>query len=824
MTVKINHPDMTPVQALDSIKARLLAAIEKGKQAAAGPKVESIMEATEDAGDNDELNFDFGFEEEPQQGEQDNVPDYGDTPVPVKQPERNQPNAAQRTLKGVMGGDGKAGSVPDAVMTPDKRAELERQANEYLKGWQKFSVAEIKANVLSLFELASQNKQYLASAGPLITEGELRAIFYGEYISYQDKPGLSKATLSALDRVPTLFNEHFSDIMKKFDARLHGEDAAGKNGRKFLEGGSLMAYLIACGHKDVIRTASLEPSRDLALGKEEGICNFILSRDLKKCMEWVGGSMDKHGITGYGKESIALDILANGMNKDDIRAITGGTTKKDYISPRFGSLERRGDNVAVLGGREFLDAFVNQFGQFLAMVDAEPMYPDTQKATTRTGSKGRTGLYMVLYPEKPYLEYIQEFRRHGAIVPISFNAGTVSLDKGGSADSNDAGRVSDILQGHATDTGLVGNGQPVSERLTINNLVNRMEHPAFKSLAAKCGLESELDAILKMGESLSPTSLSKFTAALLMKLAEKSGVSPKVVENHSYAYVDIPGEGALVHRISAGLSSQEQSALRTVGIFNDMVKSRLNAAKDTRDVGDITGMSAAERNSLLVPEINIGNLARECFSDDASKEMLDIARGYMINALGTAVGFDGSDAQIVGSARDFGGTDMNSRIIMTELARITPDKLPAYADSFSDKAAEHWRLVQESAKNSGRDEGGDFFDDTKTVPVTALGDTSLAKAMHFYDKNGNPVSEIKSVIENIAGFEPGFIDGYIKALKEDNGAVLAEKASEIKKYGRGIINVKLTDNSTERVNRVTEDPTKKAQKRAKLKSQLKGWM
>ena len=843
MATEMTSSQLSPKAAFARIWKRLTDAVAEGKRkAGVSAKTESIMEAAKGGkldmidlgednlfGDPEQGMLDLGEENlfggtesgEPAEQSETSAPSEPGTEVPTEQ----QPAPAGRVLKGVVGG--KTGDDQKLVITKRKptrltkaeREEEARRARErqrQIDAENNYSVAEVQENWKSLFDYAYENREYLKDAGPLITEPEMMSIFFAEYRNYIVKERNGEivgrehkgATDKVIHDIPNIVEEKSQWLLSQFNERLHGRG-------DFLKNGSLMHYLIRIGHQRNTRTAQLS-NEDLVPAGEEGLCNFIIARNLQACKQFVNRKMGSLGVPESARTGLALDILTNGINKPDILRKIGGVGSKMYSSPLYGSVERKGDDICIVGPKPFLSEFLTRFNSFIKKLVEDPQVPGVvEPATDKRGNELGRGLYMVRFPETPYLGRLNEAVDEGIFVPIQFGAGTVSLSGGGSGEGAEGeSRYSDILQTHQSTDSAHAVDYSVGETLSANNLMDIMEKPGFSKLVDRYGVKALSDDAKVTDGSASTVKMSKLVATLLGKIAERNGVPCSVETIHGISVAKLGTDRSLAAIASKkeGISPQENSAIVGLLGYNNTMLGRVGSMKGN-DVSDLGSMGASEMKRLAIPTIHLGKLGEQCLSgryDDPNA--VAFAKGYLINALGGAVGFADSDDQIFSSAADFARTahfsKLNAAIIKQEIASLDPRSLPGFAQMFEEKG--DGRVGHEE---DDEPEGGWFYDSRKMVTLDKVGRTTIARAIEFINPGTNGAEVVKGAVEAVGGLERGYLDEYMEAIMKGDSAAVSSMAGDIVNSKGGVISVKLSNIAAETVKRDTSAKDKAAARR-----------
>jgi len=806
MAIKIQEPEISPKQALTNIRKRLYKAVEEGKRKAGLPaKTEAVFEGVDD---DDELDFSTMETGDSQPDDAGDELDFSQMTTEENEPA--VPAEAKVPPKTFAINKPKKVSREERLLSERRSRELKRQLNTEFN----FSVAEIKEIVTGLFRYASENREYLQDAGPLITEPELRAIFHAEFQNYGSDT-LKDTTKAALKHVEDIAEKQMGWLRERFDERLHG------NGN-FLENGSLMGYLLRIGHKHVVRTAQVASGNSIEVGGVEGLHNFIIAHDLAACERWVKSKTAGYDLPESARHGIAMDILTNGMSKPEIRKLVGGIGSKMYSVPRYGSVERLGEDVAVLGGKAFIDEFVTRFAAFLKTKDGvDAMRPEIEPAVNTHGKEYGHGMMMARYPETPYLGFINEAVDAGIFLPIRFAVGSTSLE-GDGTENKDGSRLSDIYQTHQVKDTVESNDYSVGEQISTDNMLETIAKPAFKKLVERLGLESEYANATGDGTH-TLSSLSALTSALIAEACKKSGVPFEKKETQSISTVSIGTDRSLPKLATEkiGITPPEQSALLAAVTFNGFLEDRAKNISQGHDVSDIKDMNRFELKNAAMPSIFTGKLAEACLSGYFDyPATVNYAKGYLVDALGTVVGFDHSDRQIFSSAADYcnaaGIPPITGRVIKSEIRSLGASSLPAYADIFERKAA--------SGLNEDDDVDVSFYDEGRSVELSNLGKSGIAMAIgEITPDNVDGADVIKRAAETVTGLEAGFLGKYMDALNAGDSETVEAMARDIIKSGKGIVTVKMTDTGSEKVKRNAAAATKKKADAERRKARRTMW-
>lgn len=805
MTVKIQEREISTKKALENIRERLYRAVEEGKRkAGVHAKTEAVFEGAEDS--DDELDFSMMDSDDESAADGGDELDFSqmssdDSGAEAKQAALPKTFALSKPKKA---------SREEELLSERRSRELKRQ----MDAENNFSVKEIKEIVTDLFKYAAENREYLKDAGPLITEDELWAIFHAEFNNYGSDT-LKETTKAALSHVEDIAKKQMPLLRDRFDERLHG------NGN-FLENGSLMGYLLRIGHKEVVRTAQVATGESLEVGNNDGLHNFIIARDLSMCERWVNSRTAGYDIPASARHGIAMDILTNGLNKPEIKKLVGGVGSKMYSVPRYGSVERLGENVCIIGSRTFVDEFITLFGAYLNTTEIEkPVRPEIEPAVNTHGKEYGRGMMMARYPENPYIGLINDAANEGIFLPIRFAVGTTELD-GKKTETDDSDRRSDVLQMHQVNDGVESNDYSVGEQISTDNFLRTLDKPAFSKLAERVGLtDSYKDMIGK--DNVSISALSEVSSALIGAVCKAIGVKCELNDTQTIHTANVAIERSLPKMAAERLdiTPPEQSALLSVVTFNDFLKDRVAEIKRGHDIGDVKGMNKYELRSETMPSIFTGKLAEACLSGKFdTPAVVDYAKGYMVHALGTVVGFEKSKGQIFSSAADYckmaGIPLITGGIIKREIESLNAGSIPAYADIFERKA--------EAGLDDEEESGNSFYNEGDSVELSDLEGNSVVKAVaEVVPDKVNAVDVVKRAAEAVTGLEAGLLDKYEAALDSGDNEAVEAMAREIMKYGSGIVTVRLTDTGSERVKRNETAAKKRAANAERRKARRMMW-
>ena len=826
MASNIKEPELSPLKALESIRHRLEQAVEEGKKKAGLiPKTEAVFESY---GDGDEYDDDIAsilgddFSNEPETGTENNDVQAKEEPAAKSTP---TPAPAQKTAT--------KPSVRRLAKT--EREELERRAREYEEQrnaeWN-FTKADIATAMKSLFAYADENREYLKGAGSLITELELRAIFFGEYRNYSGKTNLRASTQTAIDGLSAILSEKMEWLLKRVDERLHGIG-------DFLRNGSLMDYLLGASHKaNVVRTATLEPSSKLGIRDKDVnnvLSQFILQQDLDECMEWIRNRFNGYDVTNDWIKGLALDILTNGTNKPGLDTKLGGrgSLKGKYATPRFGGLIRRGDDVVVIGPEEFVQKFNENFDNYMDASDKSVDYVGAKiEPIHKVGPRTfRSGTYGAAYNEKKYLPIIRELTAdfvptEHRIIPIAFNAGVTSIDSLNAAKGDNKGsRAGEALTEKRTYDGMSEINANVGEQYASNKLLSLMNSPSAKKLAELSDSKDELVSAIKDG-TVEMGNLAKFSAKVLKWLGDKIGAPCSVKEVNGVPMVVFAGDKSIVAKAGASfdLDTGTRAVIRALVNYNNALNVHFKNVESGDDVSDIPKMSKFEIQSKATPDINLGELAEKCYDalyrkyvndspDGANSDPLVLfGKAYLVYSMGSLFNVQTDAPSLISDVKRYSeltGTPVyNVGIIRRNLIKMSPLDVVNLANRL-DEAAPSIPVGQEN----GHDVYGEFYRDT-VVSLNQLGKSGILGAMAYIINSEQSSMDVKecmqyiyAAIETLSGLEPGTLDKFMGDLATcDDPAKIQDAIRTIKKSGKGIVDIHLSDSGKETVKRVEVKP------------------
>ena len=857
MATEMTSSQLSPKAAFARIWKRLTDAVAEGKRkAGVSVKTESIMEAAKGGkldmidlgednlfGDPEQGMLDLGEENlfgAPEGGESSEQPE---TPAPTEpEPGAEAPTEqpapaapAGRVLNGVVGG--KTGDDQKLViakrkptrLTKAEREEEERRAKErqrQLDAENNYSVAEVQENWKSLFEYAYENREYLKDAGQLVTEDEVRALFSAEYNNYSGR-NHGDSTDTAVSGVLDIFQKKLPTIIKKLDARLHGEG-------NFMKNGSLMYYLLRASHlANDKRTPIPRPGETLGI-KSKTVVNdktsvlnqFVLTSDLQACEDWIRNRFNGYDMADDAVKGMALDILANGTNKPGLVEQLGGRKDipKKFASPRYGTLERSDDKVIVLGTEGFVTDFNTMFDDYLADADRSPDHvgAEVRPVNSLGATKFHGNLYGAAYNESRYLGVINYLVRKGVLLPITLNVGKISTDqsgkgngkngKGGSGggEKDDENRWADNLMSHRDD----GNGMSVinanvGEQWSANGLMRLLGGAGAKKVAEMSGTGDILGDALASGNEIG--TLSKFSSAVMRWLCETLGREYSTKNASGMSAIIYDNEPSIIAEAGKNMSldTGTRAALRAIENFNGAMSRHIKNTDIGGDIGDIEHMSPEEIREKATPDVHLDELARKCYDalerGEQSDAMVAFGKGYLVYMMGGLFDIHTNTPSLITNASRFAslmGTGPMNRIQIHQfLLKMKADDVVAMARRLEDAAPEI--MV---GQEGGNITYGDMYPDC-SVSLNDLNTTGIPGAIAYISEM-DPLQCICDCAETLCGMEPGTLSAYLADLKTcDDRADIENKAREINNQGRGVVDLHMSDAGKERVKRV--EPTNK---------------
>ena len=840
---------LSPKAAFARIWKRLTDAVAEGKRkAGVSVKTESIMEAAKGGkldmidlgednlfGDPEQGMLDLGEENlfgTPEGGESS---EQSETPAPTE-PEHGaeapaeQPAPTGRVLKGVVGG--KTGDDQKLVITKRKptrltkaeREEEARRAKErqrQLDAENNYSVAEVQENWKSLFDYAYENREYLKDAGQLITEDEVRTLFSTEYNNYSGR-NHGDSTDTAVSGVLDIFQKKLPTIIKQLDARLHGEG-------NFMKNGSLMYYLLRASHLvNGKRTPIPRPGETLGIksktvvnGKTSVLNQFVLTSDLQECEDWIRNRFHGYDMADSDVKGTALDILAMGTNKPGLVERLGGRMDipKKFASPRYGTLERSGGDVMVLGPEGFVEDFNTMFDDYLADADRSPDHAGAEVRPVKSlgARKFHGNLYGAAYDERRYLGVINYLVRKGVLLPITLNVGIISADqsrrdnrkggKGGNGgdEKDNENRWADTLMSHRDD----GNGMSVinanvGERWSANGLMRLLGGAGAKKVAEMSGTGDMLGDALTSGNEIG--TLSKFSAAVMKWLCETLGREYSTKNASGMSAIIFDNEPSIIAEAGRNMSldGSTRAVLRAIENFNGAMSRHIKNSEIGGDIGDIEHMSPEEIREKATPDVHLDELARRCYDalerGKQTESLVTFGKGYLVYMMGGLFELQTNTPSLITNAARFaslmGTKPMNRGLIHQYILKMNANDVVAMARRLEDAAPEI--MV---GQEGGQIMYGDMYPDCN-VPLNDLKTSGIPGAIAYISEM-DPFQCICDCAETLCGMEPGTLSTYMADLKTcDDKADIEDKARTINNQGSGVVDLHMSDAGKERVKRV----------------------
>lgn len=864
MAPNIKESELSPMRALASIRNRLEKAVEEGKKkAGVSPKTEAVLEGAGDSDDDygDDIPLpDFDDNEDNDTG--DNVPlpdldDEGDEGAhEISEPKVSEPKASEpklsepRVIKGTMG------NVPEVHTAPRRLTKAEKEANEMREFERKrelnrewsYSKAEINSEMRSLFAYADENREYLKDAGQLITKDEFMAIYFAEYRNYANKTGLKESTVKGLEGIPGILSKKLDWLVEQTNIRLHG------NG-DFLRNGSILDYLMrASQHLNVTKTATAEEGSTLGIRSKDVnnvLSQFVLGSDLDDCYAWLKQRFKDYDVSEKALQGLALDVLTNGTNKPGMDVKLGGRVnlKREYVVPKFGSIERDGDDIIVLGPEGFVSKFASNFEKYMYPEDVTPEGTPVEPITKIGVRKLHGSMYGARYDEKKYLPIINQLSKNpdvppeDRIIPISFGAGVVSIDqygagKGGnrSGGSNNAnsggeteGRGADALLQHRDTNGMSVVDANVSDQMSTDRVAKMMRGEGAKKLAQIAGAEGAL-AEVNRDNTIEIGDLAKFSAAVLKWVGDAAHLPYEVAEKSGIPYVKFETDKSVPASASkvAELDTDTRALLGALSNFNNMLNVRFSGTADKHaDLADIAKMRPFEIQEIAMPDIHIGDLAERCFEALENKysgepnggsansdPMVLFGKGYLVYSMASLFGLKSNGPSIISNAdmysKYLAQPKMNASQIRNRIIGMSPSDVVNMANRLDSIASDI-----EVGQESGHAVYGEFYRDN-IVPINKLDESGILGAVAFVmggGADGNAVMKcICDTVEELSGLEPGTLAKYMEKLTTctDKEGIEAG-AREIMNKGNGIIDIHMSDASKQQVKPVAnkESPAPK---------------
>lgn len=846
---------MSPKAAFSSIRNRLENAVKEGKEKAG--IFESIMEASGNGGFD---MFDLGEEsifgdpaEEHADDTREPIPDsnheeddnsssidlgeesvFGDgtgdetsvkTPVP------------KRVLTGVIGGERPSPTQPATAqlslpkrskrLTSAEREEEDRRLREYkrqIDAENIYSVAEISEQWKSLFSYAAENKEYLKDAGTLITEDELRSLFAAEYRNYTDR-NHGDATDATVSAVQDVFKEKIAWILKKIDERLHGIG-------DFMREGSLMKYLYRAatlskiGRTIVLRkTATLGIIEHTTAGEKTDVLNqFILASDLENCKSWIRGRFNGYNVPDDAIESLALEILANGANKDDVIAKLGGNRNipRSLYNPKFGSIGSSGEDAVVIGSIDFLGKLNELIDPYLKDSDLniEQIGLKIGPCGSVLGRKTHGGVMCVKMNAPKFISILNELKSSKLIIPIALGVGVVNTDTiGGGKDDKHGASAAEGLVSHKADDGMLEFSSSFGEQMTANGLMRVLNTPSAHEVARMCNLETELsDALNNPGET---GKLAAFSAGLMKWACDTVGVKYSMSSAKGVPIVKPETDKSLTALLKkvVDLGGGKRAVVDAAMLFNNAMQRRFVKATESGDIGDILTMNPVDIRKEAMPTVQLGDLAERCyntlnkeygreFGNAGTDDVLTIfGKGYLVYRMGALFGIDTRDLPLVASVNAFkryviGDENApkfsNVKMIGLRLHEMSAGDVVSMANRLESIASE---------MDVGNKEIGDisfFIDDS--IRLDDITQSGLLQSISFIS-NMEPMECLCRTIEQLTGMPDGTILKYYSELEHGvNKELITEDARFIKNNGDGMIDIPMTDAGKETIRQVIPKP------------------
>lgn len=851
MATEMTSSQLSPKAAFARIWKRLTDAVAEGKRkAGVSAKTESIMEAAKGGkldmidlgednlfGDPEQGMLDlgeenlFGTPEGEESSEQSATPAPAE-PEPGAEAPTEQPAPIGRVLKGVVGD--KTGDDQKLVITKRKptrltkaeREEEARRARErqrQIDAENNYSVAEVQENWKSLFDYAYENREYLKDAGPLITEDEVRVLFTTEYNNYSGRDH-GDSTDTAVSGVFDIFKKKLPTIVKRIDARLHGEG-------DFMRNGSLMHYLQRASHLvNVKRTPTPHPKARLGIRSKTVVNDttsvlnqFVMTSDLQACEDWIRNRFDGYDMADDAVMSMALDILANGTNKPGLVEQLGGRMDipKNFASPRYGTLERSDDKVMVLGPEGFVNDFNTMFDDYLADADRSPDHPgaEVRKVKSLGARKFHGNLYGAAYDERRYLDVINYLVQKRVLLPIALGVGKVSTDqsgkgngKGGNGggEKDDENRWADNLMSHRDD----GNGMSVinanvGEQWSANKLMELLGGAGAKKVAEMSGTGDMLGDALASGNEIG--ALSKFSAAVMKWLCETLGREYSTKNASGISAIIYDNEPSIIAEAGKNMNLDPgmHVALRAIENFNGAMSRHIKNSENDGDIGDIEHMSPEEIREKATPDVHLDELARKCYDalerGNQTESLVTFGKGYLVYMMGGLFELPTNTPSLITNAARFaslmGTKPMNRGLIHQYILKMNADDVVAMARRLEDAAPEI--MV---GQEGGNIMYGDMYPDCN-VPLNDLKSSGIPGAIAYISEM-DPFQCICDCAETLCDMEPGTLSTYMADLRTcEDKADIEDKARTINNQGSGVVDLHMSDAGKERVKRV--EPTNK---------------
>lgn len=718
-----------------------------------------------------------------------------------------------------------------------------RSASEFTIG-KRDSAAAIRG----LFDFAKTHANELKGAGDLITEDDLYAIFNSEMAQIHGSIGSGKKSSDeSTDKLMEAFQSRVGEILDKLNRRLHGEDS------NFMSKGSISDYLHTITRRENLKDANLLTSSSLTTGGQGGLSNFVLSADVDQCMSKVEALMKKSGIemSPDNLKGLTIQVLLNGSKKDIMKPKLGGKSIKGFEIPRFGSIEKDGDNIDVIGGEEFINDFLDTLDNYLLrtghrdeVVKSDAIEPHKSKS----GSI-RKGMFHVALPANPYFRRINELAATDELMAVQFNVGETSLDnpgngngggssgktsKKGSGDKDkDGDGAADAIQHNMSKETAMSGSEDVSNMLTFNNLAMALVSTSMKTIADEFGLSDELSKAVESAKAGQPAGLTGFTSKLICKMADIADVDYDIKKGRMGDAVHLHASRSLIDLYNGqNDESQKGPDLRAGGrktrellnyvlMFNNNLISAYNNAVTGTDLSDLKNMSdddfqnpqlQAQLFKLLMPVIHLDELAKECFYGPGD-DNIDYIRAYLIYNMGPVVGFNSSENA---------GLFINPADFIRKMG-ITKSIDPRYANAYDLKELilniepnrDEVKAFEYKFKSAAKAVDKNFYDNNLFTTEADLPKSPMTKALMFISPSihspedaVNKINDMLNDILGVGGEEDDtkmdlnkYVETVTKPLtaKSFNEIVLP-MVETIKQYGKSvfgniIIDVPITDAS-----------------------------
>jgi len=830
MAARITETDISPKKAIETIWSRLHEAVEKAKRNSENEaKTEAVMESTLDA--DDEYGDDISFDDAVTVAADDEYGDdlsfeTGDNVAAAKDGDKDTSVQNQKTFA-------------KKPKSRDERELLRQQADEFLRQrnaeWT-YSVAEIRDEFKRMFAYADENREYLKNAGHIITEPEFRAIFNAEYKNYQGKE-LSHDTMVAMEYIPDIIRNKMKLFVEKLDERLHGQG-------DFLRDGSIMGYLLAMSRRaNVVHVPLIRERERLVIKdavsdeqKKGGVSQFILVGDLEECEEWLKDRFDGYDLSDEKIASLAIDILANGTNNDKIVQQLGGRTDipKKYQNPMYFSIEREGNDVAVIGPKTGLERFNILFDKYMDREDksGEHLGADIVPAPMVGLKKFHGNVYVSKYDERKYLPRINQLVSDRLVIPITFGAGKLSIEgmgsgKGDGKEGNESRAGENLLQHRAGD-GMSVIDSGVGERYAANGVMTQLREnmPGVSKIASLADAKDELDDVKKKVDTGTLTSLS---AKVMKWIGDGAGIPYSIEVRNGIPYVVFDTETSIVAKASKELHLDKTTrpVIRALNLFNKAIENRFTGIKDGKDISDIASMTPVDIRKNAMPVIHLGNLAEQCYwalyrkaigspdsEVDNNDPLLAFGKGYLEYSMGAMFDLNTDSPSLISSAGMFSKImsvpNMSVSMIHSKILGMNILNTVNMANRLDEVAGDI-----EVGQENGSVVSGEFYRDN-SVPLDKLDKSGILSAVARIvdtDDAGIVLKTIYDTVEILTGLKPGTIGTYMDAINEcSDKKVIEQLASAIKSGGQGLVDIPMTDSRKDVVKEVKPTVTPKINK------------